>query len=455
MEYPDQARGFPRYRPPGQTTEVFYVPLAVRTPRHRASCPSEWKAENDALTLYEEMKPVMIVLRVLGVLPYGVTSTGDVYFKWLSVAMFYSFVLISTVTALVGFNLVERINMDSTTVYTFADKTIEYAGRLFISSVFIIPICHWLETGKKIKFLNTWTQLQAEYRLMSGRQLRLGVRGKVILILPISAVLVAALTMMAYQRGFVAQWWHIIGIAFASSMSVILPFIWVITCSVIIKVATALADDMEQHFSSRGSARGIKISTYRTFWLHLRQLTQDLGNATGFTYGSHTLLFCTISVLVTYGFIVELKDNFNFVFFAASLLFQAIIYSECDCAQNAANQVGAKFSERLQAITNNMPVTCCEGVHEVGNESSYSEIYFVLFVATAVRASTHASNSVFQMRNFLALVRRNPPVISYCGFVNVNRALMTSYFSTTLTYLAVLMQFQVSQRSPEEKRYCA
>jgi hypothetical protein len=81
MEYLDQGRGFPKYRPPGQSTEVFYVsqnvPPTVRANRQGTSCLSGWKAERDALTLYEELKPVMIALRILGVLPYGVTSTGN------------------------------------------------------------------------------------------------------------------------------------------------------------------------------------------------------------------------------------------------------------------------------------------------------------------------------------------------------------------------------------------
>jgi hypothetical protein len=75
MEYLSQGYGFPKYRPPMQTTEMFYVlqyvPPAVRTTHHTR--PSE----QDALTLYEEMRPVMITLRILGVLPYSVTSTGN------------------------------------------------------------------------------------------------------------------------------------------------------------------------------------------------------------------------------------------------------------------------------------------------------------------------------------------------------------------------------------------
>jgi hypothetical protein len=81
---------------------------------------------------------------------------------------------------------------------------------------------------------------------MSGRQLRFGVRWKAILILPVSVVLVTALNFSAYERGFITKWWQAIGFTFAFSIYIILPSIWMFTCAVIIKVASDLADDMEQ-----------------------------------------------------------------------------------------------------------------------------------------------------------------------------------------------------------------
>jgi hypothetical protein len=73
--------------------------------------------------------------------------------------------------------------------------------------------------------------------------------------------------------------------------------------------------------------------------LHLSKLTQDLGNVSGFTYGGHTLLFFTMSVLLCYGFIAELKDNFNFIFFTPFVLFEAILFAQCNYAQKAADEV--------------------------------------------------------------------------------------------------------------------
>jgi hypothetical protein len=50
--------------------------------------------------------------------------------------------------------------MSSNAENSFVSDTAEYAVRLFISSVFIIPLSQWPETRKKIRFMNDWTELQ-------------------------------------------------------------------------------------------------------------------------------------------------------------------------------------------------------------------------------------------------------------------------------------------------------
>jgi len=64
------------------------------------------------------------------------------------------------VASLVGFTLVERFMLRRELEYSFGNQIIEYAVILFICSVFIIPIYHWPETDKKMKFINSWTELQ-------------------------------------------------------------------------------------------------------------------------------------------------------------------------------------------------------------------------------------------------------------------------------------------------------
>ena len=76
MEYSVQAYNFDKYRSSRQATKPFYVsenlPSNIRLPQHS----SAWEARRDDLTFYGEIKRIMIVLRILGVLPYSTTSAG-------------------------------------------------------------------------------------------------------------------------------------------------------------------------------------------------------------------------------------------------------------------------------------------------------------------------------------------------------------------------------------------
>jgi hypothetical protein len=76
MEHSVQTYNFDKFRPSRQATKPFYVsenlPPDIRPPRHS----SAWEARGNDLTFYGEIKGVMIVLRILGVLPYSTTSAG-------------------------------------------------------------------------------------------------------------------------------------------------------------------------------------------------------------------------------------------------------------------------------------------------------------------------------------------------------------------------------------------
>jgi hypothetical protein len=76
MEYSDQAYNFDKYRPSRHATKVFCtsenLPPNIRHTQHS----SAREAKRDNLTFYGEIKRVLIILRILGVLPYSTTSAG-------------------------------------------------------------------------------------------------------------------------------------------------------------------------------------------------------------------------------------------------------------------------------------------------------------------------------------------------------------------------------------------
>jgi hypothetical protein len=81
MEYSDQAYDFDNYRASRQAKQVFLyalenVPSAVRTTQHNWLYSSAWEGKRKFLTFHGQIKPVMIILRILGVLPYSTTATG-------------------------------------------------------------------------------------------------------------------------------------------------------------------------------------------------------------------------------------------------------------------------------------------------------------------------------------------------------------------------------------------
>jgi len=76
LEYSHHAYNFDKYRTPRQATKPIYVlenlPPGISPTQHS----SAWEAKRDDLTFYGEIKRVMFILRILGVLPYSTTSAG-------------------------------------------------------------------------------------------------------------------------------------------------------------------------------------------------------------------------------------------------------------------------------------------------------------------------------------------------------------------------------------------
>jgi hypothetical protein len=76
MEYSDHVCNFDKYRTPRQATKPFYVSENLPPAISPTQQYSAWEPKRDDLTFYGEIKRIMIILRILGVLPYSTTSAG-------------------------------------------------------------------------------------------------------------------------------------------------------------------------------------------------------------------------------------------------------------------------------------------------------------------------------------------------------------------------------------------
>jgi hypothetical protein len=58
--------------------------------------------------------------------------------------------------------------------------------------------------------------------------------------------MVTSFTAMMCLEDSLLRWWQHITFTYAISITVLLPFVWVLACTALTKVATELADDMEK-----------------------------------------------------------------------------------------------------------------------------------------------------------------------------------------------------------------
>jgi hypothetical protein len=97
-----------------------------------------------------------------------------------------------------------------------------------------------------------------------------------------------------------------------------------------------------QYLSVRDAGSHHKIVKYKFLWLQLSNLTQDLGNSMGFSYGALIVLCFSAQVLGCYGSLLNLTQGFkviNAVLAAASIFFAVMLFCICSAAQFATQEV--------------------------------------------------------------------------------------------------------------------
>ncbi|XP_069668999.1 gustatory and odorant receptor 24-like [Periplaneta americana] len=264
--------------------------------------------------------------------------SGHMSFRFLSPETLYSIAVIGFLIVASVYTEIDRFKKWKNPTKSFSLDIVEYAARIFIASLILVPINQWPEIKKKIRFINSWASLQVEFRLVTGRNLFLALRRKLLIVLGIIAPILTYFLTEGYLMNLIMHWWELFIFGFAFASTFLLPVAWIFTCSGIIKIARELGDEIEERVSDKVIIDPNKICQYKKLWLRLKQLTQDLGSSSGYTYGGQALLHFTLNVLMIFAFLVELCENFNYCYLTSGLLFQAIILLECDAAEKATQE---------------------------------------------------------------------------------------------------------------------
>ncbi|XP_052754000.1 gustatory and odorant receptor 24 isoform X2 [Galleria mellonella] len=280
---------------------IYLDVTPARTPFKKLTSPNTVVPLQDNLVnpliskdiIYENIKPVFAILRLIGVLPITRPKPAVNQFQIASPSMVYSVVLYVSLVSYVLYLSLHKVQILRTTGAEgkFEEAVIEYLFTVYLFPMIAVPIL-WYETRKIAAVLNSWVEFEIAYKQMSGRSLPVKLYNKALaiaIIIPIlstTSVIVTHITMVHFKL------MQIVPYIFLEILTYILGGYWYLLCESLSFSANILAEDFQQALRHIGPAG--KVAEYRALWLRLSKIARDTGIANCYTF---TFLMAT---MVTY-----------------------------------------------------------------------------------------------------------------------------------------------------------
>lgn len=155
------------------------------------------------------------------------------------------------------------------------------------------------------------------------------------------------------------------------------------------------------------------VADFRSLWLRLSRLARDTGTATSATFTFINLYMFFIITISIYGLMSQLSEGFGIKDIGLAVTAStsvALLFVICDEAHFSAHNVRTIFQKKL----------------------------------LMVELSWMNTDAQTEINMFLRATEMNPSYINLGGYFDVNRNLFKSLLTTMVTYLVVLLQFQIS-----------
>ncbi|BFF98500.1 gustatory and odorant receptor 63a [Drosophila madeirensis] len=398
----------------------YSIGLAERLDADYQPPPSERKKSSDSTgsnnpeftpsVFYRNIAPVNWFLRIIGVLPIVRRGPARAKFEMSSASFVYSVVFFMLLACYVGYVANNRIHIVRSLSGPFEEAVIAYLFLVNILPIMIIPILWW-EARKIAKLFNDWDDFEVLYYQISGHSLPLRLRQKALyiaIVLPILSVLSVVITHITMSDLNINQ---VVPYCILDNLTAMLGAWWFLICEAMSITAHLLAERFQKALKHIGPAA--MVADYRVLWLRLSKLTRDTGNATCYTFVFMSLYLFFIITLSIYGLMSQLSEGFGIkdIGLTITALWNiGLLFYICDEAHYASVNVRTNFQKKLLMVELNWM-----------NSDAQTEINM-----------------------FLRATEMNPSTINCGGFFDVNRSLFKGLLTTMVTYLVVLLQFQIS-----------
>lgn len=191
------------------------------------------------------------------------------------------------------------------------------------------------------------------------------------------------------------------------------------------------------------------VADYRALWLRLSKLCRDTGNATCNTFTFLNLYLFFVITLSIYGLLSQLSEGFGVKDIGLAVTAMCnicLLFFICDEAHYASQNVRINFQKKLLMVElswMNSDAQTEINMFLRATEMNPSDINCGGFFDVNRNLFKSVNCSTFTYRSFAySICNGGVDIVIYC-FLNVPQLL-----TTMVTYLVVLLQFQIS--IPEE-----
>ncbi|KAK3913593.1 Gustatory and odorant receptor 22 [Frankliniella fusca] len=261
-----------------------------------------------ALTLAEEMKPVLLVMRGLNIMPIRFLAGGrvaPVRARSPLAALMAALWLVTVADALV--ELRERVDL-LRGVTEFSDAVFQAFFLMLVHHHFLAPALHWRAGSDFAGYLANWDHFQESFLSTTGAPLRVGVRS-LASHKGAAAVVVPVVLAVAVSSGFDSNWHNTPLGLHAASFHAVIPSFWDVLGSAVVNASDALSRRLAEEVSAAaGALEPSRVRAYRDLWLELRDLAESATQAWG-ACTIHYLLCCVSAVLLNgFGLMAEVTQ---------------------------------------------------------------------------------------------------------------------------------------------------
>jgi gustatory receptor len=149
---------------------IFLDVTPARTPHLKPTSPNAIEPiRNNLINLkvnrdivYENIKPVFTIMRIMGVLPLTRSSPGKNDFQIVSPSMVYSMIVYFSMVAYVLYLSLHKVQILRTAEGKFEEAVIEYLFTVYLFPMLAVPLL-WYETRKIAGVLNEWVNFEVRF----------------------------------------------------------------------------------------------------------------------------------------------------------------------------------------------------------------------------------------------------------------------------------------------------